>query len=210
MDAVAQARPWRLLAWLALVPVGMLVLALVAFPPFYSLWCRLTGTGLDNSGLPADAAAALAAGPTGRPVETFFVGQVFDNLPVSFGPVTTSVTIRPGETGRTVYRFANRSDRAVRFRPVHAVAPVQAANRFLMMECFCFQDQEIEAGGEREWPVSFTYDQRLDPRLPTVTVSYSLFRIDPDASPSTEMLRIRSQVESQGGIISPPLHGSAR
>jgi cytochrome c oxidase assembly protein subunit 11 len=196
----------RMLLLFALVPVTMALMAFVVFPSFYSAWCKLTGTGLDNSGSGQQPAAPDRAVVDGnrRPIEIYFAGQVYDGLPVTLEPVKRLVSIRPGEEGVNTYRFRNNSTKAVRFRPVHSVAPVQAAPHFVMRQCFCFTDQEVEAGGTREYPVTFTFDPAIDVRVSTTTVSYALFRIDEGAKPSEAMLRIRTMLEQNGGIVSPP------
>ena len=191
-------------AWLAIlsaVPVTMAVLAFVVFPLFYGLWCTLTGTGLNNGG----SATIVAGTPLGHEVEVFFTAKVYDKLPVEFTAERSHLVVRTGADAVTTYRFRNLSDKPVRFRPVHAIAPVQAAGKYVMRECFCFTDQEVEAHGERTFPVRFAFTASLDRRLATATVNYGLFHIDENAPPSAEQLRIKAAMEASGGIVSPPV-----
>jgi hypothetical protein len=72
-----------------------------------------------------------------------------------------------------------------------------------MRICFCFNDQVLQPGERKEFPVAFTFSPELDPRTSTVSVCYSLFEIRAGAPRSEEQLRIQKQIEAAGGVVSP-------
>ncbi|MCS6970935.1 MAG: cytochrome c oxidase assembly protein [Planctomycetota bacterium] len=198
MGALASSRA-RLTLLLAGIPLAMAALAFFAMPPLYSLWCRLTGTGLR----PNNPEAAQLAQPTGRFLEVFFESRVFDDLPVEFSCSVPSLEVEVGREALVAYRLRNASDRVLHIRPIHQVSPVAAAAHFGMRLCFCFNDQTLQPGEVQEFPVAFTFAPSLDPRIATVSICYSLFAISPDAPRSEAQLRIQRAIEGQGGVVSP-------
>lgn len=190
---------WKVALLVAALPVAMALVAFFAMPPLYSLWCTITGTGMR----PNNPDAAGAAAPTGRFVEVFFESKVYDGMPLRFWCDDVSLQVEVGREAFTTYWLENTSDQPVHIRPIHQVSPIGAAQHFGMRLCFCFNDQTIAPGQKVELPVAFTFAPSLDQRTATVSVCYSLFRIDPGAPRSEEQLRIQRQVEASGGVVSP-------
>jgi cytochrome c oxidase assembly protein Cox11 len=48
---------------------------------------------------------------------------------------------------------------------------------FKKIECFCFEQQELPAGGEMEMGVSFYVDSKLPTDISQLTLSYTMFRV---------------------------------
>lgn len=200
MTAAAQPRRLRLILAIVLLPVVMGLLAFVAMPRLYSLWCKATGTSMN----PNNATVAIAAdAPTGRFVEVFFESKAYDGLPVEFTCDAPSVQVEVGREARNTYRLRNLSDRELHIRPIHQVSPISATPHFGMRLCFCFNDQILKPGEAKEFPVLFNFSPELDPRTSTVSVCYSLFNIEPGAPRSEAQIRIQKQIEEAGGVVSP-------
>ncbi|MBN8526338.1 MAG: cytochrome c oxidase assembly protein [Planctomycetes bacterium] len=198
--SVAGMPRWKLALLIAGLPVTMALLAFIAMPRLYSLWCTITGTGMN----PNNAAVAAAPdAPTGRFVEAFFEARIYDGLPLRFWCEQPSVQVEVGREAHNVYYLENTGDRVLHIRPIHQVSPISATPHFGMRLCFCFNDQVLQPGERKEFPVAFTFSPQLDPRTATVSVCYSLFAIDPGAPRSDEQLRIQRQVEGAGGVVSP-------
>lgn len=177
--------------------IGMLFLFLFGYSSFYSLWCKITGSGLSpNNPLPAGTVMA----PDGREIEVFFEGKAYDNLPVRFYPSEPRVVAKIGADIHVVYRFKNLSDETVHFRPIHQVSPLIAGEHFSMKMCFCFTDQTIAPGASTEFPVIFAFDQKIDPRVTSVTVRYSLHRIKDGEAPNAQQERIKRELEAAGAL----------
>lgn len=196
MSEVLRRRNLRTMAVLIAIPVGVALFALFAFRPLYTLWCSATGTGLRPN-------VTVAGAGDGREIEVLFRSQVFDGLPLRFAPDETRQVVRIGEDAHAVYRLENTSDRTLRIRPIHQVSPINAARHFGMKVCFCFNDQDIEPRGVREFPVVYAFAPALDRRVETVTLCYSLFDVAPGTAPSKDMERIEREVREYGEIVSP-------
>lgn len=196
MSGDLRARNNRTLVVLVALPLGVALFALFAFRPLYQLWCRATGTAVRPN-------VAVASSESGRVIEVLFQAKAFDGLPVRFWSDADRQQVRIGQDAMNTYHLENLSDRTIRIRPIHQVAPINAAKCFGMKVCFCFNDQEVEPRGRRDYPVVYAFDPALDPRVETVTLCYSLFDIAPGAPRSAEMERIEREVRDQGAIVSP-------
>ena len=65
---------------------------------------------------------------------------------------------------------------------IYNVTPHKAAQYFLKIECFCFQDQLLKAGQKISMPVSFFIDPEIEndnnlKDVDTITLSYSFFKV---------------------------------
>jgi cytochrome c oxidase assembly protein subunit 11 len=60
---------------------------------------------------------------------------------------------------------------------IPSVMPLKAAEYFHKTECFCFNQQMLEAGEAVEMPLKFIVDQDLPKDVKTITLSYSLFDV---------------------------------
>ena len=195
----AAARRMRWLFLLGAFALGLNLFFLFGYSSFYSLWCKFTGTQISPNN-PTTTKAAPLPGNVGREIEVFFEGKAYDNLPVRFYPSEPRVMARIGADSRMTYRFKNLSEHTVRFRPVHMVSPLIAGEHFSMKMCFCFTDQTILPGASTEFPVVFAFDDQIDPRVTSVTVRYSLYRINEGEEQSERQKRIQNQIEAAGGL----------
>ncbi len=153
-----------------LVPVTMALLGFFAFPPLYSLWCELTGTGIAANNERAEAGAAA----DGRTLEVIF-NQHATNMPVRFHAQRRILQVVPGVAEDNIFHFTNLSDRPIRFRPSHSITPVEAQLAFKLELCWCFQEQVIGPGETRDFPMRFYFDREINPRVRAATITYTLF-----------------------------------
>jgi cytochrome c oxidase assembly protein subunit 11 len=192
-------RVWWLVG-LGAFAVGMMFLFLFGYSAFYTLWCRVTGTGMNPNNPPSAQAVAAAATGEPREIEVFFEAKAYDQLPVRFYPSEPRVVATVGKDSTVMYRFKNLSDEPVRFRPIHQVSPLIAGQHFSMKMCFCFNDQTLAPGESIEYPVMFSFDAGVDPRVTSVTVRYSLHRIRAGEAKSEWQKRIEQQLEAAGAL----------
>jgi len=166
--------------------VRQLVLAAVAMfgfgyalVPLYDIFCDITGL----NGRTSDEAAKVEQIEIddSRWVTVEFVSSLNANLPWEFKPVVSKMKVRPGEPSRVNYYAKNISDKAIVGNAVPSVSPGQAAKYFTKTECFCFTQQELKSGEEKEMPVVFIVDKNIPKRINTVTLSYTFFN-----SPATD------------------------
>jgi cytochrome c oxidase assembly protein subunit 11 len=97
------------------------------------------------------------------------------SLPWRFEALDREVTLHPGELATVRYRVVNTLGRTVTARAVMSTAPVLAARYIEKRECFCFTNQTLAAGEEREMPVVFRVRPDAPADLATVSLSYTFF-----------------------------------
>jgi cytochrome c oxidase assembly protein subunit 11 len=193
----AAGRVWWLVG-LGGFAIGVMVFFLFGYSSFYSLWCKITGTGM-NPNNPETAAVVVPEGE-GREIEVFFEAKAYDRLPVRFYPNEPRIVARVGHDSTVIYRFKNLSDEPVRYRPIHQVSPLLAGQHFSMKMCFCFNDQVLGPGESTEYPVVFSFGPGIDPRITSVTVRYSLHRIRDGEGQSEWQKRIEQQLDAAGAL----------
>lgn len=202
----SESRLWWLLG-LSGFAIAMMLFFLFGYSLFYGLWCKLTGTQISPNNPPSASASGSASGlalaneTAAREIEVFFESKAYDNLPVRFYASEPRVMAKIGVDTHVTYRFKNLSEESVHFRPIHQVSPLIAGQHFSMKMCFCFTDQTIGPGQSAEFPVIFSFDDHLDPRVTTVSVRYSLHRINDGEAQSEQQKRVQAELEAAGAHL---------
>lgn len=170
-DIVVRRRNRKLL-YFGLVPV-MLIMLGVAFVqiPLFRMFCQKIGFGISPL-------ADVTEGGTGRMVKVLYTGVAAGDLPVYFRPKQAIQTVEVGAKFENEYRFVNMSDDSVFFRPVHSILPEDAAKKFTMTKCFCFDDQALGPHEEKTFPVVSILSADLKGSVQQVTLHYTLFAKD--------------------------------
>jgi len=162
------------------IVAGMVGLSFASVP-LYRLFCQVTGCG----GTTPIAAAAPGA-VTERVIKVRFNADTAPGLPWSFKPVQREIALKVGESGLAYYRARNLAAKAVTGTSTFNVTPLKAGQYFSKVQCFCFDEQRLEAGQELDMAVSFFVDpeilsdRNLD-EVKTITLSYTFFRAPGDA-----------------------------
>lgn len=155
--------------------VGAMAGLSYAAVPLYDLFCRATGYG----GTPNRAEAAPME-ISDRVITVRFDTNVDPQLPWAFAPEERSVKVRVGENRLVFFRAENRGATAIVGHAAYNVAPENAGRYFSKIQCFCFTEQQLEAGQSVEMPVSFFVapeilkDHRND-NLTEITLSYTFY-----------------------------------
>lgn len=163
--------------------------------------CQTTGWG----GQPIKSAAHNTDDPSTRLVPVTaakriritFNGSVSDVLPWKFVPQQREVRVLPGETALAFYTAENKSDEDIIGVATYSVTPGQVAPYFSKIQCFCFEEQRLNAGETVDMPVFFYIDPDFvnDPNMKgieQVTLSYTFF------SELSGRVRVRVQVLMRG------------
>ncbi|KAL8824090.1 MAG: hypothetical protein Q9191_005311 [Dirinaria sp. TL-2023a] len=154
--------------------------------PMYKMICQQTGWG----GQPIKASIhSSAEDPADRlkPVESSrrlritFNGSVSDIMPWKFIPQQREVRVLPGETALAFYTATNKSEEDIIGVATYSVTPAQVAPYFSKIQCFCFEEQRLNAGETVDMPVFFFIDPDFckDPtmnKIDTITLSYTFFK----------------------------------
>lgn len=115
-----------------------------------------------------------------RRLRITFNGSVSDVLPWKFTPQQREVRVLPGETALAFYTATNKSDEDIIGVATYSVTPGQVAPYFSKIQCFCFEEQRLNAGETVDMPVFFFIDPDFvnDPamkKIDTIILSYTFF-----------------------------------
>jgi cytochrome c oxidase assembly protein subunit 11 len=148
-----------------------------AMIPFYNKICEVTG--LRNIDIADDALNTQI--DAGRTVRVELDGNL-NKLPWRFRPLTSVVSVHPGELTQVIYEVENTSDRPMTGQAVPSYGPQLAGQYFKKLECFCFAKQSFAPHEKRQLPVVFVVDPRLPANVPTITLSYTFFEVEGNES----------------------------
>jgi cytochrome c oxidase assembly protein subunit 11 len=104
-----------------------------------------------------------------------FDGTVNSKLPWDFKPAQLSMEVVPGKMYDANYIAKNRAGYAIVGNAAPSVAPMTASSFFNKTECFCFTEQLLKAGEQRDMPVRFIVNPNLPADVHTITLSYTFF-----------------------------------
>jgi len=76
------------------------------------------------------------------------------------------------------YEVGNQTDRPIKGQAIPSYGPQQAAPYFRKLQCFCFQQQTLQARETRQMPVVFVIDPALPKDVNTITLSYTFFDVN--------------------------------
>ncbi|KAJ0373279.1 hypothetical protein COL26b_008522 [Colletotrichum chrysophilum] len=114
-------------------------------------------------------------------IRVTFSSSVSDVLPWKFMPQQREVRVLPGETALAFYTATNTSDTDIIGVATYSVTPGQVAPYFSKIQCFCFEEQRLNAGETVDMPVFFYLDPDIvnDVNMrgiETVTLNYTFFK----------------------------------
>jgi cytochrome c oxidase assembly protein subunit 11 len=157
--------------------VATMVGAAYAAVPLYNWFCRTTGFG----GTPQTATIAPAH-VLDRTLAIRFDANVAGGLPWRFEPETNSINVKVGEVVTVNYRVINQSARDTIGIASYNVSPPTAGAYFTKINCFCFSEQQLRAGEERDMTVVFFVDPQImkdseQDGLAAITLSYTMYPV---------------------------------
>lgn len=160
--------------------VGMFGFAF-ALVPLYNVICEITGLNGRTFGQAALIDEIKASDvPVDREVTIEFLAKAARGMPWEFRPVKDELVVRLGEMNTIKFYVRNRAHETVTGQAVPSVAPGQAALYLKKIECFCFEQQELPAGGELEMGVNFYVDADIPAEINELTLSYTMFNVSDD------------------------------
>lgn len=162
----------KLINKLLAILVGSLLFAF-ALVPLYDVLCSVTGlNGKTDS--TATTLAKAKVDPT-RLVTVQFLTNVMPGLGWNFYPKQNSIELHPGKIETVVFIAKNITNKKVYGRAVPSVTPGIGAANLKKIECFCFVDQALEPGEEKEMPLRFFVSPELPEDVTEMTLSYAFF-----------------------------------
>lgn len=155
-----------------------------ALVPLYDVFCDITGINGKTGRIEVEEALSQQVDED-RLVTVEFLATVHSDLPWEFRPLVKRIKVHPGEVTEVNYFASNKTDNPVAGQAVPSLAPGLAAKYFNKTECFCFTRQTLGPGESKEMPLRFVVDPELPGNVRTVSLSYTFFQAEPDASGST-------------------------
>ena len=148
--------------------------------PLYRLFCAVTGYGGTTQ-----VAEAAPAQLSERSIQVRFDANVAAGMGWVF-EAPKPVELALGATGLVAYKGSNPTDRPILGTAIYNVVPLQAGVYFNKIQCFCFTEQLLMPGEEKEFPVTFFVHPAIeeDPNLngvTTITLSYTFYDKGPVA-----------------------------
>ena len=169
------ASNWIVLRKLVIVSVLMFGFGW-ALVPLYRKICEITGINVVTArDTDAQGAARNTQVDTSRTVIVEFDANKQGAW--RFKPGKNYVEVNPGELVQVEYDLVNLESRAMAGQAIPSYAPREAAPYLQKLECFCFQQQVLPAGGTRRFPVVFFVDPKLPREIKTITLSYTFFEV---------------------------------
>ncbi|WP_439134293.1 cytochrome c oxidase assembly protein [Pseudomaricurvus sp.] len=156
------------------VVIGMFVFAIYIMPPMYTLFCEITGLNGKTGG---QYQATEIKVDTSRTITVQFVATNNENMSWGFEPTISSIKVHPGEEKEVRYLASNPTDRQMVAQAVPSLVPFNVVEYFHKTECFCFNQQMLQAGESAELPLRFIVDQDIPPQVKTITLSYTIFDV---------------------------------
>ena len=170
----AEASINRMVLKLLIAVAGMFVFAVFVMPPIYDVFCEVTGLGGKTGGRYEVVDAKV---DSSRTIRVQFDTTNNADMPWEFKPGTYEVTVHPGEQTEVAFFARNPTADNMVAQAIPSVSPSSAAAYFHKTECFCFNNQPLEAGADAQLPLVFVVDQDLPGAIKTITLSYTLFDI---------------------------------
>lgn len=153
--------------------------------PLYQVFCQVTGIGTGRAVADERTEHVVKMKrQTRRPIKVDFLATATTSINWDFTPTLNEMTVYPGETALAFFTAKNRTDRPITGIATYTVLPYEAALYFNKIQCFCFEEQRLNAQEEIDMPVFFYVDPEYleDPRLEkvnTITLSYTFFEAKP-------------------------------
>ena len=156
----------------------LLILALAMFGfgfalvPLYDVFCEITGFGGRTN---TEAATVVEAPDISREIRVEFMTTVNSYAPFEFSADADSMTVHPGKMYFATFTAKNLTESDKVAQAVPSVAPVAAAEHFVKIECFCFDNQQFAGNEEKAMPVQFIVDPEIPDYVDTITLQYTFF-----------------------------------
>ena len=173
-----ESRQWRNLYVITPCMVVMgIMLGLVAYSPtLYRLFCGATGFGGTTQRVLSDTSAISK-----QTVIVGFDSNVAPDLPWRFEPVERAVTVHLGEQKLVYFTAENLSEQSMVAHATFNVTPGTTGIYFNKIQCFCFNEERLDAHEKVDMPVVFFVDPAFanDPEMRGVrkiTLGYTFFR----------------------------------
>ena len=171
----------------SLLLIGGMFAFAFALVPLYNVFCDITGlNGRSESLNQAAKQVDEIEVDLSRQVRLQFLATNHRGMPWEFRPNRADIVVHPGEIHTITYYAGNPTTHFMTAQAIPSVSPGQAASYLRKLECFCFNEQTLAAGGKMDMPVRFYVHKALPTDINTLTLSYTLFDITKEGDEEKE------------------------
>ena len=167
----------KLFALIGFVPIFMFGFAF-AMVPLYGWYCDVAGINNVQSAErePIPSIKNIEVGHE-RNIKIEFdatLHESVEGIVSEFRSLTPSITLSPGDVHSLVYRVKNISANPLVTQAVPSITPWWGGEHFKKIECFCFEQQTLAPGEEKEMGLQFYVHPDIPENIKTLTLSYTL------------------------------------
>ncbi len=154
-----------------------------ALVPLYDVFCDVTGI----NGKTESTAAVYQSVEVdrSREVTVEFITRTNSGMPWEFRAETKRIKVHPGELNTVSFYVKNPASSNIVAQAIPSVSPGMAALYLNKTECFCFNQQPLDAGSEAYMPMQFYVDPQLPKDITYFTLQYTLYDVTARASDLT-------------------------
>ncbi|GAC31227.1 cytochrome c oxidase assembly protein [Paraglaciecola polaris] len=146
-----------------------------ALVPLYDVFCDLTGL----NGKTANSAATYEVMDIdeSRTITIDFITRTNSGMAWQFEAQTRQLKVHPGQMNEVNFTVKNPTRHSVVGQAVPSVSPGTAALFLNKTECFCFEQQVLQAGESVVMPMRFYVDPQLPDDITYFTLQYTLYDV---------------------------------
>ncbi len=197
-----ERRHWRNVKVLVpCIAVLGVMCGIVAYSPtLYRMFCAATGYGGTTQRVLEDSATISQ-----QTVTVEFDSSVAPGLPWRFEPVQRAVTVHLGEQQLVFFAAENVGNEPMVAHATFNVTPQASGIYFNKIQCFCFNEERLDAHEKVKMPVVFYVDPAFgkDPEMrgvSTITLGYTLFRsVNPDKAKDLSRFLVNAAPDAEHG-----------
>ncbi|CAB3260183.1 unnamed protein product [Arctia plantaginis] len=148
--------------------------------PLYRIFCQAYSYGGTTGLVESDSIVSNMTVVKNRPVKIRFNADTASSMQWNFKPQQHDITVVPGETALAFYTARNPTNKPVTGISTYNVIPFEAGQYFNKIQCFCFEEQQLNPHEQVDMPVFFYIDPEFtdDPKMEYVdeiVLSYTFF-----------------------------------
>ena len=164
---------------------GVLIIGLsYAAVPLYRIFCQsYSYGGTVSAGHDSEKVKTMQPNKS-KIIKVSFNADTAAAMRWNFKPQQSYIKLMPGETALAFYTAKNPLDVPVIGVSTYNVVPYEAGQYFNKIQCFCFEEQQLNPLEEVDMPVFFYIDPQFteDPKMENVDeiiLSYTFFEAKP-------------------------------
>ncbi|MCX4026707.1 cytochrome c oxidase assembly protein [Endozoicomonas sp. SM1973] len=173
---VAQRAIQKTAIKLSLIVVGMFGFGF-AMVPLYDVFCEVTGLNGKTNSEAYQYQSTSTVVDKSRQITVQFITNLGEGAQWEFKPIVSQVKVHPGQLKSVEFFAKNPTNTTRSSQAVPSISPTEGTIFLQKTECFCFEQQTLQAGEEVVMPMRFVIDQEIPKHIKKLTLSYTLFDV---------------------------------